>query len=334
MKHVYIIAEAGVNHNGSLTLACEMVAAAAQIGADAVKFQTFTADALASISAGKAPYQAHTTGTAESQYDMLKKLELNYHAFKTIYDACKQNRIDFLSSPFDLNSVDMLVQLGVETIKIPSGEITNLPYLRKIGGLGKNVIMSTGMANLNEVGAALNILIQSGTERKKITLLQCTTEYPAPLSEVNLRAMMTMRDTFGTAVGYSDHTPGIEVPIAAAALGASVIEKHFTLDKSLPGPDHKASLEPDEMKLMVLAIRNIELALGTGIKTPSPSELKNIPVVRKSIIAAQNIKKGEVFSKENLTVKRPGTGISPMEWDSIIGKPAPHDYFTDEIVKL
>ncbi|MDO9057264.1 MAG: N-acetylneuraminate synthase [Sulfuricurvum sp.] len=329
---IFIIAEAGVNHNGSIELAKALIDVAAHSGADAVKFQTFKADKLVSKTAQKASYQKETTDADESQYAMIKKLELDERAHHALIDHCKKKNILFLSTAFDHESIDLLNHLGMEIFKIPSGEITNLPYLRHIGSLKKEVILSTGMATLDEIDAALHVLTTEGTAKEKITILHATTEYPCPIEEVNLRAMDTIRETFDIRVGYSDHTRGIEVPIAAAAMGASVIEKHFTLDRQMEGPDHKASLEPDELIAMVQAIRNIEKALGDGIKQPSPSEMKNIPIARKSIVASRAIQKGERLSAENITVKRPALGISPMLWDEIIGTIASKNYHEDEAI--
>lgn len=334
MKRVFIIAEAGVNHSGSLEIAKKLVEVAVDAGVDAVKFQTFKASGLVSRTARKAAYQEETTGAHESQFDMLRKLELDSEAHRVLHKACGHVGIEFLSTPFDSESVELLVSLGMQTFKIPSGEITNLPHLRHIGRLGKRVILSTGMSELKEVADALAALVAAGTPKENITVLHTTTEYPAPLDEVNLRAMRTIGTAFGVAFGYSDHTPGIEVPIAAAAMGASIIEKHFTLDRNLPGPDHRASLEPHELKAMVKGIRNVTKALGDGIKRPAPGELKNMAVARKSIVAARAIRKGEYFSEVNLTCKRPGTGISPMRWDEVIGKPSPADFMEDEPVVL
>jgi N,N'-diacetyllegionaminate synthase len=327
---VFIIAEAGVNHNGDINLAKKLIDVAVEAGADAVKFQTFKADKVVTKSAQKAQYQKETTNKEESQYEMIKKLELNKDAYYELIHYCKSKNIIFLSTPFDHESIDLLNELGMEIFKIPSGEITNLPYLRHIGSLGKEIILSTGMANLGEIEDALDILVTSGTPKDRITVLHATTEYPCPIEDVNLRAMQTIACAFGVKTGYSDHTNGIEVPIAAVAMGATVIEKHFTLDREMEGPDHKASLEPDELKAMVKAIRNIEKALGDGIKKPSPSEIKNMSIARKSIVAARAIQKGERFSENNLTIKRPGTGISPMRWDEVIGTVATMDYDEDE----
>jgi len=331
-RKIFIIAEAGVNHNGSIDLAKQMIDVALEAGADAVKFQTFKTENLVSKNAPKADYQKVTTGGSESQFEMIKKLELDETAHKILFTYCREKSIQFLSSPFDLDSIDLLNKLGMEVFKIPSGEITNLPYLRKIGGLNKKVIMSTGMADLKEVEDALDVLTNVGTELKNITVLHCNTEYPTPMEDVNLRAMITIAQAFGVCVGYSDHTLGIETSIAAVALGAQVIEKHFTLDKNMEGPDHKASLEPDKLKNMVHAIRNIENALGNGIKKASPSELKNKPIARKSIVAACKIKRGEIFTEKTIIVKRPGTGISPMRWDEIVGKPSTKDYHEDDLI--
>ncbi len=331
---VFIIAEAGVNHNGALDLALQLIDAAAAAGADAVKFQTFKTEALVGRTAPKADYQKQTTTAEESQFDMLRRLELDPEAHQRLLAHCRKRKIAFLSTPFDLASIDLLLALGMEIFKVPSGEITNLPYLRRIGGLGKRVILSTGMANIGEVEAALEILTGAGTPVQDIVLLHCTTEYPAPYGEVNLRAMRTMAEAFGVAVGYSDHTPGIEIPIAAAALGACVIEKHFTLDRSLPGPDHQASLEPAELKAMVQAVRNVERALGSGRKSPAPSEQKNRLVIRKCIVAAQPIRRGEFFSEANLCTRRPAQGLSPMSWDTVLGRPAPRDFAAGEPICL
>jgi N,N'-diacetyllegionaminate synthase len=331
--HVFIIAEAGVNHNGSLERAIQMVDVAAEAGADAIKFQTFKAERVIALTAPKADYQKAATGSEESQLEMVKNLELDEEAHKRLFTHCKNNGIVFLSTPFDLESIELLNKLGLKIFKIPSGEITNLPYLRKLGALKKRLILSTGMADLGEIEDALDVLTESGTPIENIGVLHCNTEYPTPFEDVNLSAMLTISQAFGVAVGYSDHTLGIEVPIAAAALGALIIEKHFTLNRDLPGPDHKASLEPGDFKAMVKAIRNIEMAMGSGIKKPSPSELKNKSIARKSIVAARNILKGESFNQDNLTVKRPGSGISPMRWDEVIGRRADRDYEVDEEIR-
>ena len=332
MNKVFIIAEAGVNHNGSIEVAKKLIDVAVEAGADAVKFQTFKAEKLVSKNAQKAEYQKQTTDKNESQFEMIKKLELDIEAHEKLITYCKTRNIMFLSTPFDHDSINLLNNLGLEVFKIPSGEITNLPYLRHIGSLNKKVILSTGMANLGEIESALGILSSAGTKMENITVLHANTEYPTPIEDVNLKAMVTIGNAFGVKFGYSDHTLGIEVPIVAVALGASVIEKHFTLDKNMEGPDHKASLEPDELKAMVSTIRNIAKALGDGIKKPSKSELKNIQVARKSIVASHDIKIGEILDENNLAVKRPGNGISPMRWDEIIGTVAKKDYKEDELI--
>lgn len=329
----FVIAEAGVNHNGSLERAKNMVKVAAKAGVDAIKFQTFRAETLVTKDAIKADYQIKASGQSETQFDMLKKLELSFESYLELLESCRLNQIEFLSTAFDLTTIDLLVTMGLKKWKIPSGEITNLPFLRKIASLGQEIIMSTGISDLGEIQDALMVFMTSGISPDKITVLHCNTEYPTPMQDVNLKAMQTIKSAFpGVHVGYSDHTEGIEVPIAAVAMGATIIEKHFTLDKNLPGPDHKASLEPDELTAMVRAIRNIEKALGDGIKKPSPSELKNRYVARKSIVAAKDIRKGETFTEENLTVKRPGTGISPMRWDEVLGQIAQKDYEKDELI--
>jgi N,N'-diacetyllegionaminate synthase len=329
---VYIIAEAGVNHNGKLDSAIEIVDQAKEAGADCIKFQTFISRNLVAKTANKADYQIENTGTSESQLAMLSKLELSYHDFIIINRYCKDKNIQFLSSPFDLESIDFLNNLEMPFWKIPSGEITNLPYLLKIAKTHKPVILSTGMSTLDEIQAAIDVLNKNGCG--DITLLHCTTEYPAPYQDVNLKAMITLRNMFQVPVGYSDHTLGIEIPIAAVAMGAKVIEKHFTLDRNMEGPDHKASLEPHELKAMVSAIRNVEAALGSGEKKPSESEKKNIAVARKSIVARRDIKKGEVFTEENITTKRPGNGISPMRWFEVLGKKAIKYFKEDELIIL
>lgn len=329
---IFIIAEAGVNHNGSLELAKVLIDVAADADADAVKFQTFKAGKLVSKTAQKAQYQKQTTDATETQYEMIKKLELDEAAHHELIAYCKTKNILFLSTPFDHESIELLNDLNMNIFKIPSGEITNLPYLRHIGSLGKEVILSSGMADLGEIEDALDVLIASGTRKEQITVLHATTEYPCPIEDVNLRAMQTIAGAFGVKTGYSDHTNGIEVPIAAVAMGATVIEKHFTLDKTMDGPDHKASLEPDELRAMVRAIRNIEKALGNGVKKASPSEAKNMSIARKSIVTAQPIQAGELFTEINLTIKRPGNGISPMRFDEIIGTAALKDYCEDELI--
>ena len=327
-----IIAEAGVNHNGSLETAKNLINVAVDAGADFVKFQTFKADSIVTKKADKAGYQKKFTKKNESHFEMIKRLELDKPAHEELISYCAQKNIQFLSTAFDHDSIELLTELNIPVFKIPSGEITNLPYLRHLGRMGKPIIMSTGMATLVEVKATMDVLIDAGLEKNDLTILHCNTEYPTPMNDVNLRAMLTIRDELNVKVGYSDHTLGIEIPIAAVALGATVIEKHFTLDRNLPGPDHSASLEPDELKKMVQAIRNIEVALGDGIKKPSASESKNIPIARKSIVAARTIKKGEVFTSENLVVKRPGNGVSPMEWDNVMGKIAKVDYKMDDLI--
>ena len=329
---VFIIAEAGVNHNGSIDLAKKLIDTASAAGADAVKFQTFKADNLATKNAQKAMYQKETTNIEESQFDMLKKLELSTEMHKELISYCRNKKIIFLSSPFDHESIELLEDLGLEIFKIPSGEITNLPYLRHIGKLNKKIILSTGMSNMNEVKIALDILTNSGTKKKNITVLHANTEYPTPMEDVNLRAMVTIGKELDIKFGYSDHTLGIEVDIAAVAMGAKCIEKHFTLDCNMEGPDHKASLEPDELKEMVKSIRNIELALGSNIKKPSNSELPNIQIARKSIVAKTKIKKGDILKENNITIKRPGGGISPMNWDNVIGTIATKNYEEDEMI--
>ena len=329
-----IIAEAGVNHNGSLARAQKMVAVAAEAGADLVKFQSFITGKSISRQAPKAHYQKGCTDPAESQFDMVRNLELSKGDHDELVAECRRRGIGFFSTAFDSDSLEMLLGLGLSIVKIPSGEITNLPFLRHIGRLGKDVLLSTGMATLGEIEAAIDVLERAGTPRTRMTVLHCTTEYPAPMADVNLRAMQSLRAAFGVAVGYSDHTAGIEVALAAVALGASVIEKHFTLDRNLPGPDHRASLEPDELKAMVAAIRHIESAMGDGIKRVAPSEIQNKRIARKSLVAAQPIKTGEVFSDKNIAAKRPGTGISPMRWDEIMGLASPRDFAADELIEL
>ena len=332
MGKVTIIAEAGVNHNGSLELAKELARVAKESGADIVKFQTAKLESVVSKYAPMAEYQKVNTGKTQSQMDMLKKLLLSYEDFVDLSQYCEEIGIQFLSTPFDIDSIEFLSSLGCNLWKIPSGEITNLPYLERIGKKHQPIILSTGMSSLHEVSAAMDVLNYCGAG--KITLLHCTTEYPAPFDAINLKAMLTLRNEFCVDVGYSDHTAGIEVPIAAVALGASVIEKHFTLDQNMEGPDHKASLEPAELKTMVSSIRNIELAMGSGIKEPAPSELPNISVARKSIIAKCPIRKGEILTEDNLTTKRPGNGVSPMRWHEVIGTRAIRDFKEDELIEL
>lgn len=330
--HTYIIAEAGVNHNGSLELAFELVKKAKEAGADCVKFQTFISEHGVSRYAEKAAYQKANCAQGTSQLDMVKKLELPFGDFIKLKAYCDEIGITFLSTPFDFESIAFLNTVEMPFWKVPSGEVTNLPYLLAIAKTKKPVVMSTGMCEMVEIEAALEVLKTNGTP--EITLLHCNTEYPTPFADVNLRAMETLRQRFGVKVGYSDHTQGIEVPIAAAALGAAVIEKHFTLDRNMEGPDHKASLEPHELKAMVDGIRHIEAALGSGEKTASPSEEKNRPIARKSIIAQRTIRKGEVLTEENLTVKRPGSGISPMRWFDVLGTRAVRDFEEDELIEL
>lgn len=332
MSKIFIIAEAGVNHNGDILQAKKLINIACYCGVDAIKFQTFKTDNLLCKKSLKANYQLENSNDKESAYDMLKRLELSKEDHLELFRYCKERGIEYLSSPFDLDSIDELNDLGVETFKIPSGEITNYPYLKKISLLNKKIILSTGMSTLLEIENALKILRENGSS--DITLLHCNTEYPTPMKDVNLLAMQTLKNTFNLNVGYSDHTKGIEVSIAAAALGACVIEKHFTLDTSLYGPDHKASLSPTELYNLVQSIRNIELALGNGVKAPTESEIKNINIVRKSIVASRDIKKGEVFTQDNITTKRPGVGISPMRWNEVIGKNATRDYYLDEIIEI
>ena len=327
-----IIAEAGVNHNGDLEIAKQLIDAAVLAGSDIVKFQTFNARSLVTSNTEKAPYQKQKTTKNEGQQAMLEKLELSKAKHLPLIDYSIENDIEFLSTPFDLSSIDLLASLKLKRWKIPSGEITNLPYLRRIGSYCQPVILSTGMANLGEIEQAIDVLEQAGTTRHKITVLHCTTEYPAPPAEVNLRAMQTISQAFDVAVGYSDHTKGIEVPIAAVAMGATVIEKHLTLNQNMPGPDHSASLEPDQFSAMVSGIRKVEHAMGDGIKRPTVSEQANMPVVRKSLVAAKPIRAGDKFSEENLTAKRPGTGISPMHWDDWIGQTSSRDFATDELI--
>lgn len=334
MKKTIIIAEAGVNHNGNYEMALKMIDEAKAAGADYVKFQTAKPELVISTFAPKAEYQKETTGNGESQLEMCKAIHLPLTDYKPLKEYCDKVGIGFMSTPFDLVSIDVLEPLDMDYYKIPSGEITNLPYLRAIVAKGRKVIISTGMSELPEIEEALQVLENGGLKRSDIIVLHCNTEYPTPMRDVNLRAMLDIRDRLGVAVGYSDHTNGIEVPIAAVALGAEVIEKHFTLDKTLPGPDHKASLEPQELKAMVDAIRNIESALGDGKKKVTDSERSNIIVARKSIVAARAIKAGEVYTEENVTVKRPGNGISPMKWDDLLGKTAPRDFEYDELIEL
>lgn len=332
---VLIIAEAGVNHNGSLDLAKKMIDEAAIAGVDFIKFQTFKAEKLVSRSAKQAEYQQRNIGkTGDSQYTMLKHLELNANQHEELIAYCQKKNIQFFSTAFDMDSINYLHSLNLGLWKIPSGEITNYPYLKKIAQYKEPVILSTGMCDLSDIAAALQVLLDNGLEKEQITILHCNTEYPTPMEDVNLRAMLEIEKKFGVNIGYSDHTEGIEVPIAAVALGATVIEKHFTLDRNMEGPDHKASLEPQELRAMVKSIRNIELALGDGHKVVSASEQKNVEIARKSIVAACNIQKGEMLTEKNLTVKRPGNGISPMRWEEVIGTYARRDYQEEDLIEL
>lgn len=335
MKHTLIIAEAGVNHNGSLDLAKQLVDKAVEAGVDYIKFQTFKAEKLVTKSAKQAEYQQRNLDSQEnSQLQMLKKLELSPEEHQILIEYCNKSGIKFFSTAFDFESMDYLHSLNLGLWKIPSGEVTNYPFLKHIAKYNEKTILSTGMCDMEDVRAAVNALYKNGLSKENLIMLHCNTEYPTPFEDVNLKAMDTLRNEFGVAVGYSDHTRGIEVPIAAVALGATVIEKHFTLDRNLPGPDHKASLEPDELKAMVSAIRNIEKSLGSAEKKVSDSERKNIAIARKSIVAATNIKKGEIFTEENITVKRPGTGISPMRWEEILGTMAVRDFQEDELIEI
>ena len=332
MERTIIIAEAGVNHNGRLEIAKELIDCASHAGADYVKFQTFKASNLVCKNTEKAEYQKKATHENENQFEMLKKLEIHYDVHLELIEHCKKVGIKFLSSPFDIKSVDLLVELELDLLKIPSGEITNLPYLRHIGRVNKPLIMSSGMSYYHEVEEAMNVLLDSGAKKNDITILQCNTEYPTPPNDVNLNAMLNMKKKLDVNIGYSDHTLGIEIPIAAVALGARVIEKHFTLDKKMNGPDHAASLEPNELSQLVKSIRNLEVAFGNNDKSPTNSELKNIAIARKSIVANKEIKKGETFTTENLTTKRPGSGISPMLWDELLGKKSTRNYIADDLI--
>ena len=335
MNHVIIIAEAGVNHNGSIEMAKKLIDAACDCDVDYVKFQTTKGPGtITSKFAQMADYQKKNLNQDESQLEMLRKILLRMEDFEELNTYCGKQGVKFMSTPFDLESVDFLAGLNMDYMKIPSGEITNLPYLRKIAKLHIPVIMSSGMCTLGDIEAAMNVLTNNGLSESEISLLHCNTEYPTPFEDVNLRAMLTLKQCFGVRVGYSDHTKGVEVPIAAVAMGADIIEKHFTLDRTLPGPDHVASLEPKELKAMTVAIRNIEKAVGTGVKKVTASEQKNIAIARKSIIAARNIKAGELFTDENLTAKRPGSGISPMRWDDVVGKTAKRNFMEDELIEL
>jgi N,N'-diacetyllegionaminate synthase len=334
MQNVYIIAEAGVNHNGNTQEALRLVDLAKAAGADAVKFQTFKAAKLVTAFAPKASYQLKTEGKKGTQLDMLKRLELDEKAHRKIIARCRQKKIEFLSTPFDESSVDLLKSLGLKTFKIPSGEITNVPYLRKVACVAKKVILSTGMSTLEEIMFAVNVMVKAGLNKDHLTVLHCNTEYPTPPQDVNLRAMVTVKERLNVRVGYSDHTTGISAALAAVALGAEIIEKHFTADCSQKGPDHKASIEPKEFKAMVDGIRKIEIMLGDGVKRPSLSEKKNIVIVRKSIVAQENIKKGELFTAMNLTTKRPANGLSPLLWDQVMGRRAKRDFMMDEGIVL
>lgn len=332
MSSVFIIAEAGVNHNGDIKLAKKLVDVAVEAGVDAVKFQTFKAETLVCKSAKKADYQLETTDGAETQFEMLKKLELTKVMHEELLMYCREKQIMFLATPFDVESVSLLNNYGIEIMKIPSGEITNCPYLQAVGETGKRVILSTGMSTMDEVEDAVKVLQNYGTEN--ITLLHCNTEYPTPMCDVNLNSMISMKEAFHVPVGYSDHTKGIEVAIAAVAMGATVIEKHFTLDRNMEGPDHKASLEPDELKAMVKAIRNIEIAIGSSEKKVTASEEKNRAIARKSIVAKRHIDKGETFTVDNITTKRPGSGISPMKWNVVLGRKAMREFEEDELIEI
>ncbi|EGF29400.1 N-acetylneuraminate synthase [Rhodopirellula baltica] len=333
MTAVTIIAEAGVNHNGDMNLARQLIDVAAAAGVDYVKFQTFKANKLVTKSAAKADYQTQAIGADESQFEMIHRLELSHQDHNALIEHCQNAGVKFFSTAFDHESIQMLDDFALDFFKIPSGEITNVPYLRRIGQLNHPVILSTGMSTLAEVENAIEVLEAAGTPRKRLTVLHCNTQYPTPMEDVNLRAMETMRDAFKVNIGYSDHTRGIEIPIAAVAIGATVIEKHFTLDRTMPGPDHAASLEPDELKTMVASIRNIELAMGNGLKRPSASELPNREIARKSIVASREIRQGETLTKDNLAVKRPGTGVSPLHWDATIGRLAKRDFGEDELIE-
>ena len=335
MNKTIIIAEAGVNHNGDIETAKRLIDAAADAGVDYVKFQTFKANKIVTKQAKRADYQNKNTKDVDTQYEMLKKLELNEGLHHLLIKYCNQKGIKFLSTGFDLDSLKFLNKIGIRLAKIPSGEITNYPYLKKVAQLYSEVILSTGMSDMDDINKALAILLKFGVKKENITILHCNTEYPTPMSDVNLKAMLHIQTELDVKIGYSDHTLGIEVPIAAVSLGAIVIEKHFTLDRNLPGPDHRASLEPNELKSMVTSIRNIEKALsGSGIKEPSKSELKNKQIIRKSIIALKPITKGEIFNNRNIGTKRPGTGISPMKWESVIGQASKHNFEQDELISL
>lgn len=333
-RGIFIIAEAGVNHNGDVANAIRMIEVAKEAGADAVKFQTFKAEKLLTAAAPKADYQKKAIGADGNQLEMIKGLEIAAKDHSRLIERCREVKVKFLSSPFDLESISLLDSLGLDIFKIPSGEITNLPYLRKIGSLGKRIILSTGMSTLGEIEAALDVLEKAGANRRDITVLHCNTDYPSAFEDVNLRAMLTIKEAFKVKVGYSDHTEGIEVPIAAAALGAAVIEKHFTLDRGMKGPDHMASLDPPSLHRMVEAIRKIETAMGDGVKRPTESERMNVKAARKAIVALRPIREGEFFTAENISVKRPAEGISPMEWDRVIGRRAMKGFQPDEPIEI
>lgn len=330
MSKVLIIAEAGVNHNGDMELAKKLVDAAADAGADYVKFQTYKTDALLLETAEKAGYQKKIMGESENQYEMLKKLELCENNHVVLIEHCESRNVKFLSSPFDLDSIDLIAKLNLDFIKVPSGEITNFPYIRKVGGAGKKILLSTGMSNLGEIEAALNLMVDSGADMDQISVMHCNTEYPTPPKDANLRAISTIQNAFNVKVGYSDHTLGVEAAIAAVSMGATVIEKHITLDKNMSGPDHMASMDPEDFKQFVQCIHNVEAMLGGGLKRPSQSEKKNITIARKSIVASKAISKGEPFGEGNLTTKRPGDGVSPMRWNDVVGKVAHREYSVDE----
>jgi N,N'-diacetyllegionaminate synthase len=333
-QKTFIIAEAGVNHNGSIDRAIQMIHIAKEAGADAVKFQTSIPEDLVTADAKKAEYQYKHTSKNESQLEMLKRIHLPLDDYKILKQECEKKDIEFMSTPFDLKSLACLVELGMASYKIPSGEITNLPLIREISEVAKNVILSTGMSNLSEISDTIDVLVNGGISKNNISILHCNTEYPTPMKNVNLNSMLTLGEKFKVNIGLSDHTLGIEVPIAAVAMGATIIEKHFTTDQTLEGPDHKASLNPEELKSMITAIRNIEAAFGSRAKLPTEGELKNINIARKSIVASSNISKGEIFTSDNLTTKRPGNGISPMMWDSIVGEKSNKDYCENEMIKL
>nr|ADI22454.1 sialic acid synthase [uncultured gamma proteobacterium HF0500_05P21] len=332
-NEVYIIAEAGVNHNGDLDRALEMISVAKSSGANAIKFQTTIPHELVTVTAQKAEYQKKSTQENQTQLEMIREISLSFSDFIDLKKECERSSIEFLSTPFDIESVNFLSKIGVKKFKIPSGEITNLPYLRLIGEKKKPIILSTGMANMAEIKKAVDVISSSGLTKNQITILHCNTEYPTPIEDVNLNAMLTIKEELGVSIGYSDHTMGHEIALAAVAMGASVIEKHFTLDKSLPGPDQSTSLEPTELVSFVGSIRNLEIALGSFTKEPTPSERKNIPIARKSIVAKRVIKKGEKFTEKNITTKRPGTGLSPMKWDEIIGSISGKDYKFDDLIE-